>query len=173
MIACTVYEVAGQLLAHLQAHLTQTRAGEADRVFVSPHPEPVIEFCVAGTAYVGIRQVTPRAPGKKCATTWKLDLTVGVHRCFPTEPDNAGPPEVDLDSAARDLCDDLEAMRRAVDEALAGHAWTINSWTSVPPQGGAHGSRMQVSVEVGLGAYTEPRSPKLPGDPRPDPEPEP
>lgn len=166
MIACTVYEVAGQLLAQLQAHLTQTRAGEADRVFVSPHPEPVIEFCSNGTAYVGVRQVTPTAPAKKCASTWRLDLTVGVHRCFPVMEDNGPPPEVEVDSAARDLCDDLEAMRRAVDAAFAGQAWTINSWTSVPPQGGAHGSRMAVSVEVGLGTYTEPRSPMLPGDPR-------
>lgn len=169
MIACTPYEVASQILAHVQAQLTQTRGGEADRVFVAPHADPVIEFCARGVAYVGIRSAAAVQPKGKCAPVWRLDLSVGVFRCFPVMKDNGPPTEAAVDSAARDVCDDMEAMRRGVTAALAGQQFILGTWSTVPPQGGAHGSKLQVQVDFSPALFTEPTSPKLPGDPRPDP----
>lgn len=167
MIACTPYQVASHLLAHMQAHLTETRAGEVDRVFVSPHADPVIEFCAAGTAYVGVRSARPiQSKLGKCAAVWQVELQAGVFRCFPVQRDNGPLPAVLLDSAARDVCDDMEAVRRAADEALAGMTVTSQTWLTVPPQGGAHGSKMSMLVEFSPSQYTEPLSPMLPYDPR-------
>lgn len=168
---CTPYQAAAALLAALQGELAATRGGAVERLAVYPHPEPAIEFC--SMAWVGFRQVGPSdgkgipAPGRGCAIVWQADLVMGVQRCYPVAPDNGAPPAVAVDSAARDVADDLEAMRRAVADAFADEEFRFGWWRPINPQGGAHGSRLDVSVQLtGAGAMTEPLSPMLPGDPR-------
>ncbi|AVM01886.1 hypothetical protein C6V83_18075 [Gordonia iterans] len=167
MIPCGPYPVAMALLAHLQAHLTETRAGAPDRVAVFPHDMPAGEFC--DQAWVGYRSVTPMTtPKGGCASMWRAELTLGVTRCYPVMRDNGAPPAAHVDSAARDIADDLEAMQRAVRDALHGVTYTLGSWRPLNPQGGQHGSRLDVTVEIQLGAHVEPGAPMLPGDPRAD-----
>ena len=164
---CSPYVLAARLLANLQANLADTRAGAVDRVAVYPHPEPAIEFC--SMAWVGIGQVVPAQsqPRGGCGVlTWRITLTMGVHRCYPVHEGNIAPTEGEVDSAARDVLDDGEAMRRSVAAAFADDDPQITAWRTVPPQGGSHGSRMDVQVEMQWGSYVEPGSLPMPGDPR-------
>ncbi|WP_411815665.1 hypothetical protein ACK8HH_17115 [Gordonia sp. LUNF6] len=165
---CSPYVLAASLLANLQANLADTRAGAADRIAVYPHQEPAVEFCDS-MAWVGIGAIAPAQtkPVGGCGVlTWRLTLTMGVHRCYPVTEDGSAPDAAAVDSAARDILDDGEAMRRAVTSAFEDEQPQITGWRPVPPQGGSHGSRMDVQVEMAWGAYTEPRAPMLPGDPR-------
>lgn len=168
MMECSPYRLAATLLANLQANLVDTRAGVVERIAVYPHPEPAIEWC--SMAWVGVGAITPAQPARgNCGVlVWTLDLTVGVQRCYPTMPDGSAPDPVAVDSAARDVLDDGEAMRRAVQSAFGDALleFQVKAWRPIGPQGGAHGSRMEVQVPIGWGAMTEPDSPKLPGDPR-------
>ncbi|QRY62753.1 hypothetical protein JVX90_00300 [Gordonia sp. PDNC005] len=164
---CSPYRVAAGLLAAVQAHLADTRAGAAQRIAVYPHAAPAIEFG-CNMAWVGVGSIAP-IPGAKgpCGTSgWTLDLTIGVARCWPVADGNSAPPTAAVDSAARDVFDDGEAMRRAVVDAFDDMEFTVKSWQPMNPQGGAHGSTMTVTVHVGWGAFVEPGSPMLPGDPR-------
>ena len=164
---CSPYVLAASLLANLQANLGDTRAGAASRIAVYPHAEPAVEFCEM--AWVGVGQIVPAQtqPYGGCGVlSWRLTLTMGVHRCYPVMQDGSAPPAAAVDSAARDVLDDGEAMRRAVASALEDHSPQIVAWRPVPPQGGSHGSRMDVIVDVGWGSYVEPGSPMMPGDPR-------
>lgn len=170
-IQCSPYALASTLVAHLQGVLADTRAGVADRVAVYPHPEPAVEFCPS-MAWVAVRQVAPSngrgtpPPGGCPPVTFLVDLTIGVQRCYPTTPDNGAPLAAAVDSAARDILDDAEAMRRAVRDAFDDLDYRVGVWRPVPPQGGSHGSRMEVSVLASPQVWVEPTSPQLPGDPR-------
>lgn len=116
-------------------------------------------------AWVGIGHVTP-VPMGRCATVWNLDLTVGVSRCYPVAEGGEAPPAGAVDSAARDVLDDGEAMRRAVADAFESDEVKIEGWSTSPPQGGAHTSRMTLTVQMNWGEFVEPGAPMLDGDPR-------
>ena len=167
---CSPYALAASLLANLQANLADTRGGAAVRVAVYPHQEPAVEFG-CDMAWVGLGPIKPvqAARGGCGVLLWELALTMGVHRCYPVADDGGAPDAAAVDSAARDLLDDGEAMRRAVlsafDDDLGGEA-QIGGWRPVPPQGGSHGSRMDVAVQVSWGVMVEPGSPMHPRDPR-------
>lgn len=164
---CSPYVLADRLLNALASELTETRAGMPGRLSVYPHPEPAVEFCEMG--WVGVGQIAPaeRKPSGGCGVlTWTVTFTMGVQRCYPVKDKNAAPSTVEVDSAARDVLDDGEAMRRAVASAFDDDEPTVTSWRSVPPQGGSHGSRMEVQVRMSWGLMVEPTSPMLPGDPR-------
>lgn len=166
---CSPYRLAASLLANLQANLADTRGRAATRVAVYPHTDPAIEFG-CDMAWVGIGAVTPGQPARSgCGPiVWDIALTMGVSRCYPVADKNAAPDPAAIDSAARDVLDDGEAMRRAVLSAFAeqGITFTVRSWAPRPPQGGAHVSTMTVSVQMQWGSYVEPGSPMHPGDPR-------
>lgn len=161
---CSPYVLAATLAAHLQAHLAATRGGVPDRVAVYPHADPAVEFG-CDMAWVGIGRVTP-VPAGRCTNVWSLDLTAGVSRCYPVVDGNGAPPVPSVDSAARDVLDDGEAMRRAVLDAFDDDEVKIEGWSTTAPQGGAHTSRMTLTVTMSWGAFVEPGSPKLDGDPR-------
>lgn len=165
---CSPYVLASSLLANLVANLADTRGGVTERSAVHPHTDPAIEWC--SMSWVGVGQIRPAQSSGDIGVpvVWLLDLTMGVQRCYPLTEDGSAPPEASVDSAARDVLDDGEAMRRALVSAFgdADIEYRVTGWRPIPPQGGAHGSRMDVQVPVSWGAYVEPRSPKLPGDPR-------
>ncbi|WP_298442583.1 hypothetical protein [Gordonia sp. (in: high G+C Gram-positive bacteria)] len=164
---CSPYVLAASLLANLHANLGDARGGVTERCAVYPHTEPAIEWC--SMSWVGVGTIRPAQPARGGGVlVWTLDLTIGVQRCYPVDPHGDAPSEAAVDSAARDVLDDGEAMRRAVVSAFedADIEYVVTGWRPIPPQGGAHGSRMDVQVPVSWGAYVEPRSPMLPGDPR-------
>ncbi|MCF8610062.1 hypothetical protein L5G28_07785 [Gordonia sp. HY285] len=166
---CSPYRLAAMLAAALEANLRDTRGGVPDRLAVYPHVDPAIEFCPDGMAWVGIGSIRPAAGGGRgsaCAISWDVEMVVGVARCYPTEENNGAPALAAVDSASRDILDDAEAMRRAVRDAFEDEEPLVSGWQPVPPRGGVHGSKLTVSVRVGMGDYTEPRSPMMPGDPR-------
>lgn len=167
---CSPYSLASTLLANLTANLTDTRGGVTDRTAVYPHTEPAIEWCSMSWVGVGAIRPAPVAGGRTGThpSVWAFDLTMGVQRCYPTMQDGSAPPPAAVDSAARDVLDDGEAMRRAIVSAFddEGIEYVLGGWRPIPPQGGAHGSRMDVQVPISWGAFVEPRSPMLPGDPR-------
>lgn len=138
-----------------------------ERAAIHPHTEPAIEWC--SMCWVGVGQIRPSQPQRGLSVVvWTLDLTMGVQRCYPVTDDGSAPMEAAVDSAARDVLDDGEAMRRAIESAFSDDdvEHQITGWRTIPPQGGAHGSRMTVQVPIRWGAFVEPRSPMLPGDPR-------
>ena len=165
---CSPYGLAAATLAAMQTELALTRAGVPERMAVYPHAAPAIEFCTMG--WVGFRSVRPDAligRGQCGVASWMVELTLGVARCFPTMEKNAAPPAVFVDSAARDVADDFEAMRRAVLHLTELDVVpTFGAWTPLPVQSGGHGSTLAVSVSAGLGAFADEVLPKLPGDPR-------
>ncbi len=160
---CTPYAAAAALLADLLVELGNTRGKAPERQAVYPHAEPAIEFC--SMVWVGFRGLKPMDQQRHCGV-WVADLTVGIQRCYPVESDGGAPPAVFVDSAARDILDDAEAVRRAIAEAFEDEQHTVTGWRPVNPMGGSHGSRTDVSVAVAMGQYTEPLSAMLPGDPR-------
>ncbi len=166
---CSPYRLAASLLANLQANLADTRGGAASRVAVYPHTDPAIEFG-CDMAWVGVGAVTPSQPAKGgCGVlVWDIALTMGVARCYPVAADNGAPDAAAVDSAARDVLDDGEAMRRALVSAFVdqGITHSVKSWQTRPPMGGAHASTMALSVQMQWGSYVEPGSPMQPRDPR-------
>ena len=166
---CTPYGLAAAALAALQQQLALTRGGTPNRMAVYPRAAPALEFCSMG--WVGFRSVKPGqliGRGQCGVASWSVELTLGVARCYPVMEQNAAPPVPSVDSAARDILDDFEAMRRAA-TALAdidGIMPTFGNWVPLVPQGGGHGSTLDVSVTAGLGLFTDAVVPMLPGDPR-------
>ena len=160
--------IAGVLLAAMQTELAATRAGVPQRMAVYPHALPAIEFCSQG--WVGFRTIRPGqllGRGACGVADWEVALTLGVARCWPVQEGNAAPPVPAVDSAARDVLDDFEAMRRAVEAVRELDLIpTIGAWTPLNPMGGGHGSTLEVQVTAGLGAYCDEVAPMLPGDPR-------
>lgn len=179
MTTCNPYSIAKQLCDQLAAELQATRAGAPTRMTVLTSPQAaVMEFCGAGwVAFGGISASNGDggSPGPYRGTpqAYQLALTMGVYRCFPVEP-NLGPPPVPaLDSASRDILDDFEAMKRAAQNAWADDVvWddlypVIGNWRPVTPQGGGHGSTMDVTVMTPtLALFCDEATPPLPGDPR-------
>lgn len=168
-LECAPYGVAAMLLARLQEQLALTRAGVPDRMAVYPHAAPAIEFC--SMAWVGLRSVRPDAQigrDQHCGVaSWAVELTAGVARCYPVKQDGSAPSPVEVDSAARDVLDDFEAMRRAVDGLRSADVLpVIGRWSPMPVQGGSHGSTLEVIVSAGLGAFSDEVLARLPGDPR-------
>ena len=163
---CSPYRLAALLCGALEVRLAETRAGVPSRLAVYPHEAPAIEFCADGMAWVSIGAIRPVNSGSACALSWEIDLTAGVARCYPVVDGNAAPPVPAVDSAARDILDDGEAMRRAVVAAFDDEEAKVTGWRPMAPLGSAHGSTMSVTVRVGWGTYVEPRSALMPGDPR-------
>lgn len=178
---CSPYSVALFVLERAQAEVTTTRAGGIDRVFVSPD-RPVGEFC--GQLWATVTSIVPKpardkraATAKACAPEWRVSITLGVYRCDPTydrrnsRPADAVKP-VALDSAARDLLDDAEALRRAI----IGAAWDdidvdreqvqLGAMRMAPRSGGAYGVEWDLMVDTELGRMTDEAATKLSGDPR-------
>ena len=178
---CSPYSVALFVLERAQAELATTRAGGVDGVFVSPD-RPVGEFC--GQLWATVTSIVPRpaqdkraATAKACAPEWRVSITLGVFRCDPTyDQRNARPQDsqkpVVLDSAARDLLDDAEALRRAI----IGAAWPdidvdpiqvqLGAMRMAPRQGGSFGVEWDLMVDTELGRMTDEAATKLTGDPR-------
>ena len=163
---CSPYALADNLLANLLVHLDKTRAGAVSRAHVVSHTNYAVEFCPMAVVAVGSMKPVQVQRGGCGPFVWDLALTIGVHRCFPTHEHGAAPSPVEVDSAARDILDDGEAMRRAVGDAFDDDEYQVVEWRTLPPQGGSHGSTMQVTVRVSWGSFVEPRSGMLPGDPR-------
>lgn len=165
---CSPYGLAAAALAAMQTELALTRAGVPERMAVYPHASPAIEFCSMG--WVGFRSVRPDqllGRGKCGVASWSVEMTLGVARCFPVMEKLAAPPVPAVDSAARDIVDDFEAMRRAVLHLTELDVEPVmGAWSPLPVQGGGHGSTLLVSVPASLGAFADQVLPMLPGDPR-------
>ncbi|QGJ95810.1 hypothetical protein J1770_gp24 [Gordonia phage EMoore] len=169
------------VLERAQVEVAKTRAGGVDRVFVSPD-RPAGEFC--GQLWATVTSIVPKpardkraATVKACAHEWRVSLTLGVYRCDPTyDQRNARPMDavkpVALDSAARDLLDDAEALRRAILDA----AWDdididreqvqLGAMRMTQRSGGSFGVEWDLMVDTELGRMTDEAATMLSGDPR-------
>lgn len=179
MKGCSPYAVARLLVERAEAELQTARAGAPDRSAVMPD-KPPFEFCDQLFAVVVSYAPTPaRIPStvKSCATSWRVNVTVGVYRCDPSinssHPEDA-PDPVALDSAARDQLDDAEALRRAILNADWSLLDVDPEQVQVGPMrvaarsGGGFGVEHDVVVDTELGWFTDQAVPMLPGDPRKD-----
>lgn len=174
-IACNPYGAAAILLAQFQIELASTRAGAPALMAVHQGQNVVAEGC--DSAWVAFGPARPhdgrRGPAhltpSSSVVVWVFTLQLGAYRCYPTTATGAMPPLPAIDSAARDIADDAEAMRRAAVAAFAEHREidvVAAAWTPIPPQGAVHGSTMEVQVSISMGAMADDVLPKLPGDPR-------
>ncbi|QMU22075.1 hypothetical protein [Gordonia rubripertincta] len=180
MTVCNPYAIAKRLLDQLATELVEARADVPKRMTVLTSPQAaVMEMCSTGwVAFSGITASNGAggSPGAihDVAPEHQVSLTMGVYRCFPVDPKLGPPSSPVLDSASRDILDDFEAMRRA-----ALHAWSeehtddewdlepiLGGWRPVTPQGGGHGSTMDVSVIAPLSLFADESVPMLDGDPR-------
>lgn len=173
-IACNPYGAAAILLAQFQGELADTRAGAPALMAVHQGLNVVAEGC--DSAWVAFGQGRPNDGRGGAArlrpsavVLWAFTLQMGAYRCYPITPTGAMPSLPAIDSAARDIADDAEAMRRAAVAAFDGHREidvVAGPWTPIPPQGAVHGSTMEVQVSISMGAMADDVLPKLPGDPR-------
>ena len=171
---CNPYGVARLLLGQFQAELGDTRGGVPAVMAVFQGQSVVAEGC--DSAWVALGPMVPSdGHGKppvvrrNAVVVWTITLQMGVFRCYPVQDRNAMPPLPSIDPAARDIADDAEAMRRAALGAWDGHPQVqalLGRWTPMPPQGGVHGSTMDVQVQLSMGAMADDVFPKLAGDPR-------
>lgn len=180
-VTCNPYAIAKALLDRLVLELAETRAGVPARASVVPSPQAaVIEQCSsAWVAVGGIAAAEARATGWRGdpipEPSHRMTLTMGVYRCYPVDPKLAAPPAPAVDSAARDVLDDFEAMRRAALRAwwdAAEDEWDLEPvlglWRPVAPSGGRHGSTMEVSVTADLSMMSDEAAPPD-ADPTPEP----
>lgn len=177
MSGCNAYAVASLLVERAEVELQTARAGAPDRVGVLPD-KPPFEFC--GQLWSWVSSWAPRpaqrpSTVKSCASEWRLQVTLGVYRCDPSVNQSrpeAAPGVVALDSAARDLLDDAEALRRAIlhaDWALVDvdpEQVQFGPMRVVGRQGGGFGVEHDVIVDTELGRFADEAVPRLPGDPR-------
>lgn len=177
MTTCNPYAIAKRLLDQLGTELGTARADTPQRMVVLTSPQAaVMEFCSLGfVSFSGISATSggggSPGPFHGVAPQHQVSLTMGVYRCFPVDPSLGAPPVPALDSASRDILDDFEAMRRAALAAWADEdEWDLQPvlgiWRPVTPQGGGHGSTMEVSVTTTLALFSDESVPMLPDDPR-------
>ncbi|QWY84712.1 hypothetical protein SEA_YUNGMONEY_26 [Gordonia phage YungMoney] len=177
MTVCNPYAIAKRLLDQLATELVEARAPLPKRMTVLTSPQAaVMEMC--STGWVAFSGITPSngaggSPGefRGVAPDHQIAMTMGVYRCFPVDPKLGAPPSALLDSASRDILDDFEAMRRAALRAWADEDdWdlepVLGGWRPVTPQGGGHGSTMDVSVTASLSLFSDESVAMLDGDPR-------
>lgn len=149
------YRYAADLCGVLADRLALTRAGAVPTIV---HPGNMVPMYGCPLATVRVVSITPGQPpplnagGRPCGESrHTVVLEMVVDRCYRTPVDNGKPPDGWLDSYARDILDDAEAMRRA-----ARLAWSnarnltreIHAWLPRGPEGGIHGGVLQVSVNV-------------------------
>jgi hypothetical protein len=181
VIDCNEYGLAAQLLAVLGAEVGVTRGGADDLIqMVHPGGQPPMYGCglmwtrVVGTAADSGAGALQRPVRDGVVPTWRVELEMGVYRCYPVpEGRDVMPEPVVLDSAARDAFDDAAAMRRAAVAAFLDEdgdpdlSVTPMAWRPVSPMGGVHGGLMTVRVMADLsGQGPDDGWPMLPGDPR-------
>ncbi|QPO17023.1 hypothetical protein SEA_DEXDERT_26 [Gordonia phage Dexdert] len=178
---CSPYSLARLVVERAESELVASRAGVPERVGVVPD-KPPFEFCAQLWALVtGIgprpAQSQRAATAAACGPEWRVTVTVGVYRCEPVTNKNRpqdAPSVVALDSGARDLLDDAEALRRAILGAdwdlidVDRAAVTIGQMRTVGRSGGGFGVEWDLIVDTELGRFTDEAVPKLPGDPRKD-----
>lgn len=180
MKGCNPYALAALVVERAEVELQTARAGAPGRVAVVPN-RPPYEFCdqlwsmVTAIAPRPSRNTTSTSVGACAGILWRVSLTVGVYRCDPSIDKNRpadAPSPVRLDSAARDLMDDAEAVRRAIiaaDWALVDVdpvAVTVGNARTTGQQGGGFGVEWDLVVDTELGRYADEAVPMLPGDPR-------
>lgn len=179
MKGCSAYSIAALVVERAQSELAVARAGVPARIGVVPD-KPPFEFC--GQLWALVTGSVPR-PAKQgqaatvasCGHEWRVSVTLGVYRCDPSinqrHPQDP-PTVVALDSAARDLIDDTEALRRAIIGAdwdlldVDRAAVTFGSTRNVNRSGGGFGIEVDLIVDTELGRMTDEAVPMLPGDAR-------
>lgn len=179
MMGCSAYSIARLIVERAEYELGTTRAGIPKRVGVVPG-KPPFEFC--GQLWALVTDTVPR-PAKagqgptvaSCGYEWRVSVTVGVYRCDPSinqrHPQDP-PAVVALDSAARDLIDDTEALRRAILNAdwesidVDKAAVAFGAMRNVNRSGGGFGIEVDLVVDTELGRMTDQAVPMLPGDAR-------
>ncbi|AYR02919.1 hypothetical protein KNU20_gp25 [Gordonia phage Geodirt] len=180
MMGCSPYALARLLVERAEHELQTARAGVPKRVAVMSDKPPG-EFCAqlwaCVVSYAPKPQKMPPTLRSCAATEWRVNLTIGVYRCDPSinqsHPEQA-PDPVLLDSAARDMLDDAEALRRAIMEAnwsvvdVAPDQVQVGAMRVVQRSGGAFGVEHDVIVDTELGRFTDQAVPMLPADPRKD-----
>lgn len=178
-LGCSPYSIAQLLVERAEVEVATSRAGVPGRVGVVPD-KPPFEFCAQLWALVtGIgpkpAESKRAATAAACAPEWRVSLTVGVYRCDPSvnqrRPEDP-PSVIAYDSAARDLLDDAEALRRAILHAdwdvidVDRAAVTLGMMRQVGRSGGGFGVEWDLVVDTELGRFTDEAVPMLPGDPR-------
>lgn len=167
-VGCSEYTIAGQLLACFVAALEVTRAGAPDMAVVHPG-DMVPDYGACGLAWTRVVQVSPVPSKNVCVDQQSVTVELGVSRCYGASDPKTVPAPAVLDSAARDLADDAQAMRAAVlgFRELTGIRAVLGVWRPRGPKGGIHGGTLQVTVAVELGLVgPDELAPPLPGDPR-------
>ncbi|WP_328856915.1 hypothetical protein OG579_17105 [Williamsia herbipolensis] len=171
-VECSEYAIAGQLLALFVDELATTRGGPPDIAVV--HPGAQVPHYGCDIATVTIPRVG-QAPGgnqlgrTKLARERLVLCAMSMIRCYRSTDRNDMPPPAVLDSATRDVLDDLHAMRTAVREfsTLTGLTVIVGDWRAVGPQGGLHGGELSVQIAAGMeDAPPDAIVPMLDGDPR-------
>lgn len=175
-VECTPYGAAALLLVALREELALARAGVPALASVQQGGGlPAGEGC--DDVWTQVTGMTPHngsgAPASisqsMSPVVWVATIQMGVRRCYPTTTQNTRPADARIDSAARDVLDDAEAMRRAAARAFGGNR-TVNArlgiWSPLVVQGAMHGGTMQVQVDLSMGLFADEVVEPLPGDPR-------
>lgn len=103
--------------------------------------------------WVRVDSVTPVSvgvgfDGEDCASTMRLELEVGVLRCFEARPEGEAPTVSEVLAAAVQAMTDMNALYCA---AMGCEVWEqINSgsWLPIGPLGGQYGGTWSFSVEI-------------------------
>lgn len=102
--------------------------------------------------WVRVMSVTPtsvEAFGNDCATVLRLELEVGVLRCFEIMEDGEAPTASMVMAAAVQAMEDMNAIRCAAMQCDddTWDAITTNQWTPTGPLGGQYGGLWTFTVE--------------------------
>ncbi len=113
--------------------------------------------CCDGLAYVKVNQIYPSMTFPEpddgsvgCATTWVVDLEMGVFRCLPMGDEKSLPTCEEWTNATTQVAYDSAAMRAAVSCFQAtlepGQESLVRSWTPLSSEGGCAGGTQEVTV---------------------------
>lgn len=132
------------------------------RAFLSTAVQPPWDVCCecnsgVGQLWVSVDTVTPLltptqgAGPVKCASWFEANVYVGILRCALTVGDNGEIPDPDaLSQEALEVLQDRLIIQNAV-RCCYGAAndpddWTLGAWTSLGPQGGCVGGRLNLTL---------------------------
>jgi hypothetical protein len=91
----------------------------------------------------------------ECGGGWGAVLNIGVYRCAATITDDGDPPSCEqIEDDAKALMSDAAAMRRAASccfpnllGEMGGGRYLLGEYSTIGPDGGCMGGRLQVTVE--------------------------
>lgn len=120
-----------------------------------PDPEDDCEEneVACSQAWVRVTSVAPTAApssfgGDGCAVVLRIDLEVGVIRCFDIEEDGDAPTATDVMVAAMQAMSDMNAIYCAAMSCEVWESIDSGAWTPLGPLGGQYGGTWTFSVEL-------------------------